>query len=98
LNFQEQNPLKNQYLSHLSSKNYEIKFFKNLISLGLSNNTKNIPKFRISFQFLCYLIFIEKIVQQEIAFSNDNSKQIQTKLRHPYSTHWELSEDTKHSA
>ncbi len=28
LNFQQQNPLNNQHLPHLSSENYEIKFIK----------------------------------------------------------------------
>jgi hypothetical protein len=50
-NFHQQNPLKNQCLPHLSSENCEIKILLNLIHLGLSNHTKNAPKFQNSHQF-----------------------------------------------
>jgi hypothetical protein len=49
-NFQQQNPLRKQYLPHLSSENCEIKFIKS--DLGrISINTKNAPKFNIVFSF-----------------------------------------------
>jgi hypothetical protein len=60
--FSEQNPLKNQYLPHLTSENYEINVL-NLIHQGLSNNTNNTPIFQHNFQFQFYLIFTKKIVQ-----------------------------------
>jgi hypothetical protein len=61
-NFQQQNPLRKQYLPHLSSENCEIKLIKS-DSARISINTKNAPKFQYSFQFRFYLAFIEKMIQ-----------------------------------
>jgi hypothetical protein len=44
-NLQQQNPLINQYLSHLSFENCEINFIKSWVS----NYTKNAPKFQYGF-------------------------------------------------
>jgi hypothetical protein len=48
LNFQHQHPLKNQYLSHLGFKNYEINSM-NLICQIISKYTTNAPKLQYSF-------------------------------------------------
>jgi hypothetical protein len=55
LNFQQQNPLKNQYLAHLSSENCEINSIKSDSPRGPSNNTKNTPKFQYSFFVLDFI-------------------------------------------
>jgi hypothetical protein len=62
LNFQQQNPLKNQCHAHPSSKNCEINSIKSTYCVFFSNN-KNAPKFQYSFLFQFYLFFIEKMVQ-----------------------------------
>jgi hypothetical protein len=56
LNFQEQNPLKNQYLAHLRSKNCEIDSIKSDFLI-----IQKCPEFlKIKFNCDFYLIFIEK--------------------------------------
>jgi hypothetical protein len=62
LNFQQQNPLKNQYLPQLNSQDCEINSIK-------SNSPRAFQKLQechqipIQFQFQFYLVFIEKMVQ-----------------------------------
>ncbi len=70
LNFQQQNPLKIQYLPHLRSEYYEIKSIKSDLSRAFQQH----PQFQHIFQFWFSVIFIEKIVQHLIA----STSQLQT--------------------
>jgi len=63
LNFQQQNPLKNQYFSHLSSEKYEINSIKSDSQRTFQQHQEHPPKFQYSFQLQFYLVFIEKMVQ-----------------------------------
>ncbi len=76
---------------HLSSENCEINSL-NLTHQGLSNNTKNTPKFQCSFQFLFYLIFIEKIVLIINSFHTIAQNSLKSSPCTP--THQELFENT----
>jgi hypothetical protein len=62
LNFQQQNPLKNQYLPQLNSEDCEINSIKSNSPRALQQHQEchQIP---IQFQFQFYLVFIEKMVQ-----------------------------------
>ncbi len=51
LNFQQQNPLKNQYLSHLSSENFEINSIKSDSSEGLLTTPRTTPNSNTVFSF-----------------------------------------------
>jgi aryl-phospho-beta-D-glucosidase BglC (GH1 family) len=82
LYFLEQNALKNQYLSHLELKNYEINSIKS-DSLRAFDDTKNAPKFQYNFQFQFYLVFIEKngsIINSFHTVNSNNLKQSQCTL------------------
>jgi len=56
LNFQQQNPLKCQYLRHLSSENCEINFIKSG-SMRAFQQHQNAPQIRIQFSVLILFSF-----------------------------------------
>jgi hypothetical protein len=62
LNFQQQNPLQNQYLPQLNSEDSEINSIKSNSPRAFQQHQEchQIP---IQFQFQFYLVFIEKMVQ-----------------------------------
>jgi hypothetical protein len=82
LNFQQQNPLKPQYLPHLSSENCEINSIK-LDSPESFPTTprKNSPKFQYNFQFQSYLVFHLENGSRKLP--HRTSKQSQTKSATP---------------
>jgi hypothetical protein len=63
LNFQQQNPLQNQCLPHLSSENCEIEFYfiKSDSQRGLSKKHQERPQIPIQFSVtIRFIVFIEK--------------------------------------
>jgi hypothetical protein len=84
LNFQQQNPFKNQYMSHLSSENCERNFIKP-DSPRAFQNTKKHPQ--ISTHFSVSILFSFHWENGSIinSFHNHSSKQSQTKSMHHYS-------------
>jgi hypothetical protein len=92
LNFQQQNPIKNQYLLHLSSKNCEIHSIKSY-SLRAFEQYQECPQ--ITIQFLVLILFNFHWENNSIINNFHIVAPNCLKPNQCTSTHWELSKDIK---
>ncbi len=91
LNFQQQNPLKNQYFPHLSSENCEINSIKSKLSESFLITPRTHPNSHIILNF--YFLFL-----RENGLIINNLYIIIPNILKPNQctpTHWKLSEDTQ---
>ncbi len=91
LNFQQHNSLKNQYLSHLNSKNCEINSIKSDLSpRGFPTTPRTPPNFQYSFSVS--ILFSFHWENDSIINSFDIVAWNSLKRSHHTLSHWELSE------